>query len=86
MARRDYVLLSVPAVIGGIIILAIFFLDIQLANFQKAYFRELANETRRNNALIVRACRELIAAGVPSIHFYTVSAVNSIREVAKQIF
>lgn len=38
------------------------FLDIQLANFQKAYFRELANETRRNNALIVRACRELIAA------------------------
>ena len=62
MARRDYVLLSVPAVIGGIIILAIFFLDIQLANFQKAYFRELANETRRNNALIVRACRELIAA------------------------
>lgn len=31
-------------------------------------------------------CRELIAAGVPSIHFYTVSAVNSIREVAKQIF
>ena len=59
MARRDYVLLSVPAVIGGIIILAIFFLDIQLANFQKAYFRELANETRRNNALIVRACREL---------------------------
>ena len=62
MARRDYVLLSVPAVIGGIVILAIFFLDIQLANFQKAYFRELANETRRNNALIVRACRELIAA------------------------
>lgn len=62
MARRDYVLLSVPAVIGGIIILAIFFLDIQLANFQNAYFRELANETRRNNALIVRACRELIAA------------------------
>lgn len=62
MARRDYVLLSVPAVIGGIIILAIFLLDIQLANFQNAYFHELANETRRNNALIVRACRELIAA------------------------
>ena len=34
----------------------------------------------------VAQCRELIAAGVPSIHFYTVSAVNSIREVAKQIF
>ena len=34
----------------------------------------------------VAQCKELIAAGVPSIHFYTVSAVNSIREVAKQIF
>ena len=34
----------------------------------------------------VSQCRELIAAGVPSIHFYTVSAVKSIHEVAKQIF
>jgi len=34
----------------------------------------------------VNQCKELIAHGVPSIHFYTVSAVNSIREVAKQIY
>lgn len=34
----------------------------------------------------VAQCKELIAAGVPSIHFYTVSAVHSIHEVAKQIF
>ena len=31
-------------------------------------------------------CRELIAHGVPSIHFYSVSAADSIREVAKQIY
>lgn len=31
-------------------------------------------------------CRELIAHGVPSIHFYTISAVESVRQVAKQIY
>jgi methylenetetrahydrofolate reductase (NADPH) len=31
-------------------------------------------------------CKELIAHGVPSIHFYTVSAVDSIAEVAKRIY
>ncbi|WP_288155943.1 methylenetetrahydrofolate reductase [NAD(P)H] [Phocaeicola sartorii] len=34
----------------------------------------------------VEQCRELIAYGVPSLHFYTVSAVESIREIAKQIY
>ena len=31
-------------------------------------------------------CRELIAKGVPGIHFYTVSAVDSICEIAKRVF
>lgn len=31
-------------------------------------------------------CRELMARGVPSIHFYTVSATDSIREVARRIY
>lgn len=34
----------------------------------------------------VAQCRELMAAGVPSLHFYTVSAVDSIHKVAQQIF
>lgn len=34
----------------------------------------------------VAQCRELIAHGVPSLHFYTVSAVESICEIAKQIY
>lgn len=34
----------------------------------------------------VNQCRELMKYGVPSIHFYTVSAVESIHEVAKQIY
>lgn len=34
----------------------------------------------------VQQCRELMAHGVPSIHFYTISAVDSIREVARQIY
>lgn len=31
-------------------------------------------------------CRELIEHGVPSIHFYTVGAVESVKEVAKAIY
>lgn len=31
-------------------------------------------------------CRELIAYGVPSIHFYTVGAVDSVKEVAQAIY
>jgi len=34
----------------------------------------------------VAQCRELMAKGVPSLHFYTVSAVDSICEVARQIY
>lgn len=31
-------------------------------------------------------CKELIRHNVPSIHFYTVSAVDSIKEIAKKIY
>lgn len=31
-------------------------------------------------------CRELMAAGVPSLHFYTVSAVDSITRIAHNIY
>lgn len=31
-------------------------------------------------------CRDLMRNGVPSIHFYTVSAVDSIKEIAKAIY
>lgn len=34
----------------------------------------------------IKQCRELMEYGVPSIHFYTVSAVESIQEIAKQIY
>lgn len=34
----------------------------------------------------VAQCRELMRHGVPSIHFYTVSAVDSIRQIAKEIY
>lgn len=34
----------------------------------------------------VNQCKELMAHGVPSIHFYTISAVDSIKEVAKIIY
>jgi methylenetetrahydrofolate reductase (NADPH) len=34
----------------------------------------------------VAQCRELIEKGVPSLHFYTVSAVDSIVEIAKRIY
>ena len=34
----------------------------------------------------VEQCRDLIAHGVPSIHFYTVSAVDSIAQIAPQVY
>lgn len=34
----------------------------------------------------VQQCRELIAAGVPSIHFYSYSATESVYRVAKEIY
>ncbi|MDR0895606.1 MAG: methylenetetrahydrofolate reductase [NAD(P)H] [Prevotellaceae bacterium] len=34
----------------------------------------------------VQQCRELMQHGVPSIHFYSVGAVESIRQVARQVY
>lgn len=34
----------------------------------------------------VAQCRDLIAHGIPSLHFYTLSAVDSIRQIASQIY
>ena len=34
----------------------------------------------------IQQCKELIAHGVPSIHFYSVGAVDSIKQVAKAIY
>lgn len=34
----------------------------------------------------VEQCRELMAHGLPSIHFYSIGAVDSIKEVAKLIY
>ena len=34
----------------------------------------------------VEQCRDLIAHGVPSIHFYTVSAVDSIAQIVPQVY
>lgn len=34
----------------------------------------------------VEQCKELMQHGVPSLHFYTVSAVESIKEIAKRIY
>lgn len=34
----------------------------------------------------ISQCQELIKHGVPSIHFYTVSAVESVKQVAKAIY
>lgn len=34
----------------------------------------------------IEQCKELMAHGVPSIHFYSIAAVDSIKEVAKAIY
>ena len=65
MARKDSVLLFNPALIGGIIVVSIFLLDLQLADFQEAYFREVIDETRRNNFFLIRFCKEQLEANDP---------------------
>jgi len=34
----------------------------------------------------ITQCRELMQQGAPSLHFYTVSAVDSIKQIAKEIY
>ena len=34
----------------------------------------------------VKQCKELMQKGAPSLHFYTVSAVDSIAQIAKQVY
>ncbi len=34
----------------------------------------------------VQQCKELMKHHIPSIHFYSIGAVNSIKEVARQIY
>ena len=34
----------------------------------------------------IAQCRDLIAHGVPSLHFYTLSAVDSIKKIAETIY
>lgn len=34
----------------------------------------------------IKQCRELIAKGVPSLHFYSLMATESVRRIAKEIF
>lgn len=34
----------------------------------------------------INQCKELIKCGVPSIHFYTVGAVDSVKQIAKNIY
>ena len=34
----------------------------------------------------VNQCKELVEHGLPSIHFYSIGAVDSIKEVAKLVY
>ena len=34
----------------------------------------------------IKQCRELMAHGVPSIHFYTINAFDSVYDIAKEIY
>ena len=34
----------------------------------------------------IKQCKELIDAGVPSLHFYSMNAVDSVRRIAQQIY
>ena len=64
--------------------------------FRSEIPEELASELRKcktdENAKVVgiewsiQQCKDLIAHGVPSIHFYTLMASESVRQIAKEIY
>ncbi|MDR1381517.1 MAG: methylenetetrahydrofolate reductase [Tannerella sp.] len=64
--------------------------------FRSEIPEELAGELRRCKtdgeakevgiAWSIRQCRELIAHGVPSIHFYSFMATDSVRRIAEEIY
>jgi tRNA A37 methylthiotransferase MiaB len=43
-------------------------------------------ERSRRPEDVLQECRELIAAGVPSIHFYMTGNVKSLQKIASAIF
>ncbi len=64
-----------------------FHLDIPEALASEAMKCKSDNEVKQLGIdWCVAQCSELIAHGVPSIHFYTVSAVDSIRQIAEKIY
>ena len=88
--------ITVPIIPG---IKPIVFMD-QLTVLPKVFRTEipesLANELRKCKTneeakqvgaeWCVLQCKELIRAGVPSLHFYTLMATDSIRNIAKEIY
>ena len=36
--------------------------------------------------ILVQQCKDLIAHGVPSLHFYTMMASDSVYKIAKEIY
>jgi len=64
--------------------------------FRSELPEELANELRKcktdeeaRNVGVewgIQQCKELIAHGVPSIHFYSLMATESVRKIAKEIY
>lgn len=64
--------------------------------FRSSMPEELAKELRKCNddneakeigvEWGIKQCKELIAAGVPSLHFYSLMATESVRRIAKEVF
>lgn len=64
--------------------------------FRSSIPEELAGELRncKNDAEVkevgiewgIKQCRELIAKGVPSLHFYSLMATDSVRRIAEEIY
>ena len=59
--------------------------NINLGNLQWSECYYYTNELK-DKGFSEDQCKELIRHGVPSIHFYSVGAVESIKQVAKVIY
>ncbi len=65
----------------------VFHCDLPEALYREAVKCKTDEEMRRVGVeWAVEQCRELLAAGVPNLHFYTVGAAEAVGEIAKRVY
>lgn len=88
--------ITIPIIPGVKPILKLNHLNVLPSVFRLDMPEELASELRKCKSDAeakevgvewgIKQCRELVAAGVPSIHFYSLMGTESVRRIAKEVY